>query len=325
MFDVNQNGFTAAGPIYVDTPGYIETCVKNEIPIVITIDLRNIVVFSTAKDFININEKQVETEVSYQVERALALNPIVFGWYVLPDELRTWRANEMYFLKTVSNTIRKYSNQPIISYSPNNRDSLALKIIADNGIDYIGKQAYVKFNINQNRTIIKYAIKTATRAYNLLENKTRFAVGTFLMLAEDPFSASDDKYISMLARHDIFIACAHGAEFLIVWSLFRRPIVHRTYDIQYYGYVNAIKEINKEVLRFKNQTFSLAEIFLNSKKNRKIENLYHTHIEYEITSNLKLTLDINSANHAIKIENATLARFEVKYEIIEDTQRFNKI
>jgi hypothetical protein len=323
---VNQNGFTAAGPVYVYSSSYIETCVKNKIPIVITIDLRNLVDFLKAKDFTYVNKTQVKFEVKFQVQKFLSLNPIVAGWYILPDELRTWRENEMDFLKTVTDILKSYSDMPIISYSPNNRDSLSLKTLCENGVNYIAKQAYVKFNQNQNRTVIRYAVKTATDAYEMLkrENKTskNTLVGTYLMLADDPLSPSDDCLIPKLSRHDVFLACAHGAKFLIIWSLFKRITVYRTYYIQYYGYVNAINEINKSILYFKNETFSLADILLNSNRILKFENLYHTHVEYEIASNIKLVLDINSANRSMTFKNTKLDNFEVKYEIVEKTSDF---
>ena len=98
-----QNGFTAAGPIYIINAIYVDLCVTWKIPIIITLNLRHFVNFST-NNFAPINKTQIKSEVQNQILKALELNPIIFGWYILPEELRSWRKNEMDFLKTVSGT-----------------------------------------------------------------------------------------------------------------------------------------------------------------------------------------------------------------------------
>ena len=321
LVDIKQNGFTAAGPVYTSMyPYYISTCIKNSLPMVVTIDLR-FIDFLTKFNFVSVNKTLVEHEVESQVKKALDVNTIVFGWYILPDELRPWRANEMEFLNIVTSTIRKLDQHPIIAYSPNNRDALMLKTMGENGLDYLGKQAYVVFEQNENRTIIIDALKSASDSFDMLsaDKKTseNSLVGVYLELAVDPQSPSDDYLIPTLARHDVFLSVAHGAKFILIWSLFRRVSVYRTYTLQYKGYVDAVKEINKSVLTHRNSSFSLAEILLNEKKTIFLEHEYHTHAEYEISSDLTFVLDINSANCSMVFNGLEMKRFEVKYEIVE--------
>ncbi len=303
-------------------PNYIESCVENNIPIVVSIDLRNMVNFLTTFNFVNVNKTEVENEVVIQVKKVLALNPVIFAWYILPEELRPWRTNEMNFLNIVTSTIRQFDKNPIISYSPNNRDEWMLKTMGENGLDYIGKQAYILFERNENRRIIIDAMKSSTDALDILNSENKLnenhILGIYLQLAMDPKLPSDDYLIPTLAKHDIFLSVANGAKFIMVWSLFKRVSVYRTYDLQYKAYADAINEINHSILTYHNESYSLAGILLNSKKTIYLKEDFHTHTEYEISSNLKLVLDINSANHSKIFDDISMKHFEVKYSIFEE-------
>jgi hypothetical protein len=65
--------------------------------------------------------------------------------------------------------------------------------------------------------------------FSRLYGTTNTLVGTYLMLADNPLSPSDDHLIPKLSRHNVFLAYAHGAKFLIIWSLFKRTSVFGTY------------------------------------------------------------------------------------------------
>ena len=197
-------------------------------------------------------------------------------------------------------------------------------------MDYVGKQAYVKFERMANRSLIINSIKTAIESYENLknENKTNSnnLIGVYLMLAVDPSNPFEDYLIPLIARHDIFLSVAHGAQFIFIWSLFKRFSVYRTYNTQYFGYVNAMNEINKSILNYKNNSFSLVGILLNSKKRLKLANQYLTSVEYEINSKLKLFLEINSADHPIisTTRNTFMTSFEGVYEIVENNSFYIK-
>ena len=108
---------------------------------------------------------------------------------------------------------------------------------------------------------------------------------------------------------------------MIIWSLFKRPEVKRTYEVQYESYKKVIKEINSLIIDFKkNNTILLPEILLNSKP-RLVEHsddLKYTHAEFQISNTSKLIFDINSASHHLNYgQNKTLNPFEVRFKVID--------
>ena len=318
-----KNGFTAAGPVYTFRDSYIDECLKNSIPQIFT--LKCDINFLTTYNWKDVNEDEVKGEIERQVIKYLELNPNLFGWYILPEELRPWRKNELAFLNLVTQTIRKYDQQhPIISYSPYNRDCYGLCNLTKNGLDYIGKNAYVLFESKEDRTKIIESMKCSMEAYNLIKSEGNLTehsrMGIYLHLAMDPALESEDCLIPALAKHDVFLSVVCGASFILVWSLFRRVSVYRTYHIQYKAYADSMNEINKKAIQIDDkQTLTLAEIFLNSPKLIEHSESRVTHAVYTINENAKLVVSINSTNSQQKHNEILLEPFEVKYDVVRST------
>ena len=276
----------------------------------------------TTHNWINVNEEEVKQEVETQVRKYLELNGNVFGWYILPDELRPWRKNELDFLKIVSKKIHEFDRHPIITYSPFNRDCHGLLNLANNGLDFIGKNAYLLFESKEDRLKIIESMKSSQEAFSLFKNEGKTTettrVGIYLHLAMDPTIESEDSLIGSLARHDIFLSVTWGAQFIIIWSLFKRVSVRRTYDKQYKAYVDSMKEINDTLINFREKTFTLADIFLNFPKKIELKEKI-TLAEYSIDSSLKLEVKINSSNLQQALDDVTLEPFQVKYNFVDLT------
>lgn len=276
----------------------------------------------TTHNWVSVNEEDVKREVETQARKYLELNGNVFGWYILPDELRPWRKNELDFLKIVCETIHSIDHQrhPIITYSPNNRDCHGLLNLAKNGLDFIGKNAYLLFESKEDRSKIIESMKSSLEAFSLLKTEGKITestrVGVYLHLAMDPANESEDNLINSLAKHDIFLSVVWGAQFVIIWSLFKRVSVRRTYDLQYKAYVDSMREINDTLIDFKERTLNLAEIFLNFPKVIEQKDKI-TLAEYSLDSDFKLLVRINSSSAQQTCDDVILEPFEVKYNIVD--------
>jgi hypothetical protein len=279
-------GFTIAGPLYTLSDLYVKQCCELNIPIILTIKIQ--VNFLTEYNFRPFNRKEYESNVRGQIEKYMSMKPNIFGWYILPEELRPWRKNEMDFLRDVCSIIREYDSKGglIMSYNPANRMSNHLFTMSENGLSLIGRNAYLDFNYsNSNSNSIRLrsnfiiqSMNESLKCYQLIQRKNkddsnnkRIMLGIYLQMAVDPLKTEDDQYISILARHDVFLSVMHGTQMIILWSLFKRESIKRTYGIQYKAYCKAVCEINQTKFDLNNQEdsteskkrFTLAEILLN--------------------------------------------------------------
>lgn len=98
----------------------------------------------------SLTETQIREEITRQV-KSLVDDPLVCWWYVVPEEIRFWRKNEMDYFKTVTETIRSLDprGRPVWMYEPNHRNQESLE---KTGIyqDIIGKGCYVNLAGFQN-------------------------------------------------------------------------------------------------------------------------------------------------------------------------------
>ncbi len=232
----------------------------------------------------------------------------------------------MDYLRLVRSIIKKYSSKPIFQYNPLNRNLTDLMKLVENGQDLIARNAYLDINSTRNRTLITESLMVCKEAYLNLKNRqhqqqSSFLIGVFLMLAKDPLNVMDDKLIEKIIKHDIYQSViGGGAQIIIIWSLFKRFEVKRTYGIQYKAYESIIKEINNlKIVYDYNKTIDLSYVLLQS-ANKIIEytqDYLYTHAEYHISDTSTLVFDINSSNYPIndKKNNISLEPFQVKFQV----------
>lgn len=145
-------------------------------------------------------------------------------------------------------------------------------------------------------------------------------LGVYLQLAVDPKKKSDDSLIPKMIRHDVFLSVVCGAQCIFIWSLFKRKEVSRSYESQFNGYVDVMKELNEKEIIVEETAIPLRDILLNLKKSvEHSEDMLYTKAEYELTSTSKFIIHINSSNKTRQIAGGhNLESFEIKYGIESD-------
>jgi hypothetical protein len=319
-----KHGFTIAGPIYTLTDEYVKLCASQSIPVIITLKVK--IDFLDEKT--NFDPSDVQAQLKVQIEKYLSFNPNIYGWYLLPEELRPWRSIEMSFLKTCSDFIKQYNDKPLFSYNPFNRDSFLLGRMVTNGLDFVARNAYVTFDVTANRAKIVDSMNDCVKCFEELatvEKKSRCLIGVYLQLAVDPLDLHDDQLIPTMVRHDMFLSVLFGAQAVLLWSLFKRASVLRTFDLQYKSYAETIQEINSTTFSLNGRDVTLAQIMLNgSEFEKELEQdtsgtRYFSRGVYKLgEDNTRLVVEINSTSETQCDDKGTsFSPFEVKYTILK--------
>jgi hypothetical protein len=212
-----------------------------------------------------LTEPQIREEITRQV-RSLADDPLVCWWYVVPEEIRFWRKNEMDYLKTVTTTIRSLDphGRPVWMYEPNHRNHENLE---KTGIyqDIIGKGCYVNLaGFQKDRVWVRWSVEQEVKAASTLFQKDGRRRGVLVMpeLCADPENPEDDKWIPTWTRHDVYLGLISGARGVAIWSLFPRPAVRRTWQSWYDSYASLARELGT--------THHLGSVFLDGKPSQTL-------------------------------------------------------
>jgi len=246
------NGFTVAGPVYGNQMPYLATCFSNKWPVVAQIG-PHITFNDKSPTKYKVDEPSLRREVAQQVT-ALAGHTNIVWWSVQPEELRPWRKDEMKYLAIVTDTIRKNDPlaRPIYMYNPNNRavDSL---IPMARQLDVVGKGCYVNLaGHKRDRGWVRWSIEQETSAIRTAGRTNAIPI-LLPELCTDP-DPSEDTEIRAWVRHDVYLGMVSGAKGGVIWSLFKRGGVHRTWQRWYDAYAECARELNGER--------GLAQVFL---------------------------------------------------------------
>lgn len=236
------NGFTVAGPVYGNQLPYLQRCFSNGWPVVAHIGPR-ITFNDKSPDKYKVNAAALRAEVAKQVAELAPHREIVW-WAVTPEELRPWRKDEMSYLEIVTATIRAHDplQRPIYLYNPNNRDAKTLEPIARQ-VDVLGKGCYVNLSgKKRDRSWVRWSVEQEVAA---LGAAGRPGALPLLMpeLCQDP-EPSEDAEIRAWVRHDVYLGLASGAKGVLIWSLFKRKEVKRTWALWYDAYAECARELN---------------------------------------------------------------------------------
>jgi hypothetical protein len=246
------NGFTVAGPVYGDQRPYLERCFSNGWPVVAHTGLR--VTFNDrSSEKYKVDEAFVRAEVGEQV-RALAEHREIVWWAVTPEETRPWRGDEMTYLAAVSAAIRESDARarPIFLYNPNNRDAGSLAAIVPH-VDIVGKGCYVNLSGHKrDRAWVRWSVEQEAGAIRAA-GRTNAVPILVPELCRDPEPAEDTE-IRAWVRHDVYLGLCSGAKGVLIWSLFRRGEVRRTWQTWYDAYAGCARELGG--------TNGLAQVFL---------------------------------------------------------------
>lgn len=236
------NGFTVAGPVYGDQKPYLERCFANGWPVVAHVGPR--ITFNDKDPAkYKVDPPILRQEIQKQV-RELASHKEIVWWTIHPEELRPWRGDEMRYLAIVCEAVRATDPlaRPIYLYNPNHRDVKTLLPIAKQ-VDIVAKGCYVNtVGRKRDRAWVRWSVEQETEA---LRAGGRAQAIPLLMpeLCKDP-EPEEDKEIRAWVRHDVYLGLASGAKGVLIWSLFKRREVKRTWQLWYDAYSECARELN---------------------------------------------------------------------------------
>jgi hypothetical protein len=250
------NGFTIAGPVYGNQMPYLQKCFSNGWPVVAHVG-PHITFNDKSPDKYKLNEATLRAEVEKQVQE-LAPHKEIVWWAITPEELRSWRKEEMKYFDIVCETVRKKDPQqrPIYLYNPNHRDAKSLEPIAKQ-VDVLAKGCYVNSSgKKRDRAWMRWSVEQELAALKAVGRPQAIAL-VMPELCKDPES-SEDAEIRAWVRHDVYLGLASGAKGVLIWSLFKRKEVKRTWQLWYDAYAECARELNGPR--------GLAQIFLFGKR-----------------------------------------------------------
>lgn len=191
-------------------------------------------------------EESLRAEVRRQVFEVVDDRRVAW-WYVRPEELRMWRANEKAYLRAVAEAIRQADprKRPVWMYDPNHRASEGL-VATGEFLDIIGKGCYVNLaGYQDDRVWVRWTIEQEKAACEVLTKQGGRPRTPIVMpqLSRDPDAASMDSMIPVWVRHDIYLGLMTGARGVAIWSLFKRREVKRTHHIFYAAYAKVGREL----------------------------------------------------------------------------------
>ncbi len=220
-----QQGFTVAGPVYGNQQPYLDQCAAAGWPVVAHVSLH--LNFVKGGDAAKYDEAQLRLDLAAQIARLAPMRNIVW-WAVSPEELRPWKKDEMRYLQIVSDSVRALDplKRPIYLYNPNHRDAATLKPIAP-FVDILAKGAYVNSaGYQDQRGWVRWSVEQELQAIR----DSGASAQPLLMpeLCKDPDPAGE-ALIRPWVRHDVYLGLCAGAKGVLIWSLFPRKEVKRTY------------------------------------------------------------------------------------------------
>jgi len=266
-----KNGFTVAGPDY-GTAFSQPLKIRNDrygkmrasgmpYPAFVGLDMH----FHDAKKYKPLSADEIKRQITEQM-KVLLKDPNICWWYIGPEEIRFWHANELEYLKTVTATIRELDpyHRPIWMYEPNHRTSEALTKTGRYQ-DIIGKGSYTNLaGFQKDRIWVRWSVEQEINAIQALKKKDHRSRIALVMpeLCQDPKNPSDDILIPTWTRHDIYLGLMSGAKGVSIWSLFKRAGVKRTWSIWYQSYAEIGKELTGKL--------KLGDVFLFGEQDTKL-------------------------------------------------------
>lgn len=252
------NGFTMHGPVYGNKKlEALEANEKADLPFPYTIGLD--MKFHSDKP-LSLTEADIKSAITKQVAEVASRTNICW-WYLAPEEIRSWRKNEIAYMKAASEAIRAADpmKRPIWMYDPNHRDAKALVQTGAN-LDIIGKGCYVNYAGYQDRRVwVRWGMEQEVEAIRQLRG--RRVPLLVPELCKDPDPALFNQ-IPAWVRHDVYCGLIHGAKGVVIWSLFKRTGVRESYDIWYEAYATAARQLTGER--------NLGEVFLFGEPRRDL-------------------------------------------------------
>jgi len=242
-------GFNVAGPVYGNQEPYLAACYAKHWPVVAQVPTSVSFVSKDATKRSKEALQKAEEEAKAVVVRHAAHDEVIW-WAINPEELRPWRKDEMDYLAKMAKIIRDNDpkKRPVYLYNPNHRDAGALAPIAAQ-VDIMGKGVYVNScGKKDDRAWVRWSIEQEIKAAEKATKQAGHAVTPILMpeLCKDPADPAEDAMIEPWVRHDVYLGLCSGAKGVLIWSLFPRKEVRRTWKTWYDAYARCGRELDQE-------------------------------------------------------------------------------
>lgn len=245
--ELARNGFTTVGPWYVPAPdrALLDAAAAAGLGVVFPVgDPRGREQGAFAQ-----TAAATEARIGASV-REVVDHPAIVAWYVLPEEVRAWEADELSYVLAATAAVRTADPQrrPVLSYQPNHYDAARLAPVVAH-FDIATKGMYANFSgYRDKRAWVPWSVDE-------LETAGDSPVWVVPEMFEDPPDAGA-AIIATWARHDVYAGLVAGARGVLLYSGYRRPNFNR-YD----DYLTAYKAIAREL----NGPLALGDVLLSGK------------------------------------------------------------
>jgi hexosaminidase len=239
------NGFTVAGPVYGAQEKFMQQCMEAGYPVIPQLN-NNLTFNDKATNKYVVVEQDLRARLIEQIDRYKGYTNIVW-WSLTPEELRPWRKDEMKYLDLSVQMIRELDplKRPIFMYHPNHRGIPELTTFAKS-FDVLGKGRYVNSSgKKRSRQWVRQGVEEELEAIRLSGRKNVIAL-VMPEFCKDPDDPAEDKEIRSWVRHDVYLGLCSGAKGVLLWSLWPRKEVRRTWKTWYDAYAECGRELNGE-------------------------------------------------------------------------------
>jgi len=271
---LKDNGITLLGPYYgKDFDALKQTCYQaaaqlhlDSIYYIPIIDKQSqkVASFLTPESAFRLRQQDdIADQVQEQIELVSsdpALRQTVKWWGIMPEELRSWRKEEMDYLSNLVQSIRAAEKKlglqprPIMMYEPSNRRKKLLEVTGR----YLDIQAIGTYTRDTSDSAQIKAIRDSA----ITLTQTAQEIGTYpivtLPLSKPYPSSMSPEEITQIIRRNTYIALIDGAKGILVWSwATRKGLSSADRNIQAAAYASVAKDLNGPL--------NLGEVFLRGK------------------------------------------------------------
>jgi len=237
---VKSDGFSMIGPQYELNDRVVEDAEEHGLKAVYTVGLP--MDFLSDKP-LDLTPDEIREQIGEQVD-AVASSPVIAWWYLQPEELRYWRANEMAYLDAASEAIREADPQrrPIWMYDPGHRTAEGLRPTATR-LDVCGKGLYTNYSGRRDaRVWVRWSIEQEVEAI------AQANPGAVPIAVPEMFEQPEADHVAWVpawVRHDMYAALIAGAKGAVVFSMRRRD-GFTAHDRYYQSYAQVAREVSGE-------------------------------------------------------------------------------
>ena len=227
--ELAQAGVTMVGPYYGEPPGVelLDAASAAGLKVVYPIG------FASFR-----SEDEGKSVLVAQVERVRD-HDAVGAWYVSPEEVRPWVADELAYLDWVRATVREHDvrGRPLLGYQPNHRRRAELATVSA-AFDVVTRGQYANFvGAQERRGWVRVGAETIVAASQ--PNQQPWAV---LEMFEQP-NDEDLGDVRTWVRHDVYASLVSGARGVLVFSGWPRA-GFPAYAAYLEGYLDVVHELN---------------------------------------------------------------------------------